>query len=95
MPAHTVIADNTGTFEIKLQQHNSEFNMFVSALDLITKTTNDLLFFAITITDRSGSELVNLKYVHLRKIAPQALAAEAGTRTHMFHVDDVQYLPAA
>ena len=54
-----------------------------------------MLFFDITITDRSGSTLVNLKDVHLRKMAPQALAAEAGTRTHMFHVDDVQYLPAA
>ncbi len=95
VPAHTVIADNTGTFEIELQQHNSEFNMCVAALDLKTKTTNDLLFFDITITDRSGSELVKLKDVHLRKMAPQALAAEAGTRTHMFHVDDVQYLPAA
>ncbi|ASU03372.1 hypothetical protein [Pseudoalteromonas phage J2-1] len=95
VPAHTVIADNTGTFEIELQQHNSEFNMCVAALDLKTKTTNDLLFFDITITDRSGSELVNLKDVHLRKMAPQALAAEAGTRTHMFHVDNVQYLPAA
>lgn len=95
IPAHTVIADSTGTFEIELQQHNSEFNMCIAALDLKTKTDNDLLFFDITITDRSGSTLVNLKDVHLRKMAPQALAAEAGTRTHMFHVDDVQYLPAA
>lgn len=93
VPAHTVIADETGTLEIELQQHNSEFNLAIAALDLNAKTTNDLLFFDVTITDRSGSALVNLKDVHLRKMAAQALAAEAGTRTHMFHVDYVQYLP--
>lgn len=93
-PAHTVIADSTGTFEIELQQHNSEFNMCIAALDLQTKTDNDLLFFDITITDRSGSSLVNLKDVHLRKMSAQNLAAEAGTRTHMFHVDNVEYLPS-
>ncbi len=95
IPAHTAIADDTGSFEIETHQLNSEFNSCIAALDLDAKTRNDLLFFNVTVTDRSGSTLAILNDVHLRKMAPPSLGAEAGTRTNMFHVDEVIYLPNA
>lgn len=93
VPAYTALADKTGTLEIEVQQTNNEVNLALAAMDEAIKSGNNLLFFDVTIMDRSGGVLIgSLKDCHLQKMAPQGLGAEAGTRTHMIHVGEVEYV---
>ena len=89
----TYSADVTGAFDIEVQQQNSSANTFFAALQQAQDAARKPLFYNITISDKSGGVLANLKGAFLDMPASQDLSAEAGSRTWMFYVEDVQYLP--
>ena len=92
-PAYTKIADLTGTMEVEVQQTNSQTNSFFSALQLAQDNTSTILFYDVTVVDKSGGFTVYLKDVHLSKPADQDLTQEMGSRTWMFFVGNMQYVP--
>lgn len=89
----TYSADVTGTFEIEVQQQNSAVNTYCAALQQAQDFNRTPLFFDITISDKSGGVLAYLKNSFLDMPANQDLATEAGSRTWMFYVENVQFLP--
>ncbi len=90
----TKIADGTGTFEIEVQQQNSNFNAWASAIQSAQDLGETILFFDIVMSDKSGGVLCRLNSAHLDAPASQDLSGEAGSRTWVFFVEDLQYLPA-
>lgn len=89
----TYSADVTGAFEIEVQQQNSAVNTYCAALQQAQDLQLSPLFFDITISDKSGGVLAYLKNSFLDMPANQDLAIEAGSRTWMFYVENIQYLP--
>lgn len=92
---YTYSADRSGSFEIEVQQQNSAVNMYCAALQQAQDLQNLPLFFDITVSDKSGGVLCYLKACHLSSPADQNLAIEAGSRTWMFFVENVQFVPNA
>lgn len=90
--AHTVIADDTGTFELTVLQQNSEVNLIIAGLQAKDNAESDITYFDVVVSDKSGGVLCYLDDCHLRKVGSQDLAAEAGERAHSFHVDNVRYV---
>lgn len=91
--AYTKIADVTGTMELEVQQQNSPVNAYMAALQQAQDASDDLIFIDVTISDKSGGVLAYVKRCHLQKSANQDLASEAGSRTWMFFVENLQYVP--
>lgn len=89
----TYSADVTGSFEIEVQQQNSAVNTYCAALQQKQDLDLQPLFFDITISDKSGGVLAYLKNAFLDMPANQDLAIEAGSRTWMFYVENIQYVP--
>lgn len=89
----TYSADVTGSFEIEVQQQNSAVNTYCAALQQAQDIALSPYFFDITISDKSGGVLAYLKNAFLDMPANQDLAAEAGSRTWTFYVENLQYLP--
>lgn len=89
----TYSADVTGSFEIEVQQQNSAVNTYCAALQQKQDLDLKPLFFDITISDKSGGVLAYLKNAFLDMPANQDLAIEAGSRTWMFYVENIQYVP--
>ena len=90
----TYSADVTGSFELEVQQQNSPVNAFFSAIQLGQDDQRKPLFFDLAITDKSGGAFANLKGVFLDMPANQDLATEAGSRTWMFYVSNLNYVPS-
>lgn len=89
---HTISADRSGTFEIELNQTNST-NFYLSAVQAAQDLDNTLYFMNITVTDKSGGFLIELKHCHLTSPAQPTLGADETSRTWTFAVDKVNYLP--
>lgn len=89
----TYSADVTGSFDIEVQQQNSAVNSFCSGIQQAQDLARKPLFYDITISDKSGGVLTYLKGAFLDMPANQDLAVEASSRTWMFYVENVQYLP--
>ncbi len=89
----TYSADRTGTFEMEVQQQNNSVNAFFSAIQGAQDKNNAPLFYDITVTDKSGGFLGQMKECYLDTPASQDLGAEATGRTWGFFVTDLPYLP--
>tara|TARA_R110000782_G_scaffold75562_8_gene150821 strand:- start:22614 stop:23114 length:501 start_codon:yes stop_codon:yes gene_type:complete len=89
----TYSADLTGSFEIEVQQQNSAVNTFCSGIQQLQDIAGKPYFYDITISDKSGGVLTWLKGAFLDMPANQDLSSEAGSRTWMFYVENVQYSP--
>lgn len=89
----TYSADVTGAFEIEVQQQNSSVNAYFAEVQRVQDIQLSPLFFDITISDKSGGVLSYLKNAFLDNPAGQDLGAEAGSRTWMFYVENIQYVP--
>ena len=89
----TYSADVTGAFDIEVQQQNSSANTFFAALQQLQDAARKPIFYDVTVTDKSGGVLAYLKGAFLDMPANQDLSAEAGSRTWMFYVENVQFLP--
>ena len=89
----TYSADVTGSFDIEVQQQNSAVNAFCAELQRQQDIARKPYFFNLTVSDKSGGVLCDLKGAFLDMPANQDLAAEAGSRTWMFYVENIQYKP--
>lgn len=91
--AYTKVADTTGSMEVEVQQQNNSVNAYFAALQQAQDAQEDLIFFDAALSDKSGGVLAYAKNCHLQKSANQDLASEAGGRSWMFFVEDLQYIP--
>jgi hypothetical protein len=92
--SYTKIADSTGMMELEVQQQNDSVNAYLAAIQKLQEESDDLLFFDATITDKSGGVFAYANSCHLQKSANQDLAAEAGSRTWTFFIEDLAYNPS-
>lgn len=89
----TMIADITGTLEIEVQQQNSAINSLFSAIQGAQDASNDVIPINFTLTDSSGGMLVTLFNSFLDKPSDMDYSKEAGSRTWMFYVESINYVP--
>lgn len=89
----TYTADQTGMFELEVQQQNSPVNRMCAAWQQAQDLNKRLVYADIVVTDKSGGVLTYMKNCYLDSPADQSLAAEAGSRTWGFFVTKLQYVP--
>ncbi len=91
--AYTKMSDSSGTFEIEVQQQNSNFNAWAAALQSAQDLEDNIFFFDIVLSDKSGGVLCRLNSAHLDTPASQELSGEHTGRTWVFYVEELEYLP--
>ena len=92
-PKQTYSADTTGTVELEVQQQNSPVNSFFAAVQQGQDLAQNIAYFGITVLDKSGGVLVEMRDAFLNNPAAQDLAGEQTNRTWMLYVNDLRYLP--
>lgn len=92
-PRQTKSADTTGTFEIEVQQQNSPVNSFLSAVQAAQDEQQNLQYLPITIEDKSGGVFVKMTDAFLNMPSNMDLAAEQTSRTWLFYVNKMSYVP--
>lgn len=87
-------ADQTGTITLVLQQ-TSPFNSILSALQIAQDVRDEFISGAFTVADPSGSFLMKASGVHINEPATMEISDEYGTKTWVFHCDELTYLEVA
>lgn len=89
----TYTANQTGMFELEVQQQNSPVNRMCAAWQQAQDLNHRPVYADVTVTEKSGGVLSYMKNCYLDSPAEQGLTAEAGSRTWGFFVTKVQYVP--
>lgn len=87
----SVLPDETGIFELTLQQ-TSPANIFLSGVIETQKATGDLYSGSFTLTDPSGSAIVKLSNAHIKSGPTLTFGSSAETRTWTIFCCDYNYL---
>jgi len=90
--ALTLNADRTGTVTVTLLQ-TSETNRILASIQAAQDETGELYRADLTISDQSGSNLVDAQACHIMTTPENALSDDQTSKTWVFYSEKLTYLP--